>query len=93
MQKYQKELATIIKRHLPHARIYLFGSRAKGSSNPGSDIDIALDDNAPIAWATLGAIKEDIENSNIILFVDLVDMHDVSDEMKKQIMRDGVPWN
>lgn len=89
----QQKLTSIIRKYLPHAKIYLFGSRAKGTHNPGSDIDIAVDDKTPIAWSTLGLIKEDIENSNIILFVDIVDINSVSDELKKQIMKDGIPWN
>lgn len=89
----QKELLLILKKYLPHTKIYLFGSRAKGTYNPGSDIDIALDNNSPIDWSILGAIKEEIADSNILLFIDIVDMNDVSDEIKKQIIRDGIPWN
>jgi len=89
----KKELIAIIKKHLPNTRIYLFGSRARSASNPGSDIDIALDNNKPIDWSILGSIKEEIADSNILLFVDVVDIHDVSDEFKKQITRDGILWN
>ena len=91
--KDQEMLSVIIKRYLPDTKIYLFGSRARGTNNPGSDIDIALDNNGPIDWSILGAIKEEISDSDIVLFVDVVDMYDVSDEIKKQIMRDGIPWN
>lgn len=89
----QQCLIAIIKKHLPNTKIYLFGSQAKGTYNPGSDIDIALDNITPIDWSILGSIKEDIADSNILLFVDVVDIHDVSDEIKKQIIRDGIPWN
>ena len=91
--KDQEMLSVIIKRYLPDTKIYLFGSRARGTNNPGSDIVSALDNNGPIDWSILGAIKEEISDSDIVLFVDVVDMYDVSDEIKKQIMRDGIPWN
>lgn len=89
----KKKLLSIINKYLPNAKIYLFGSRAKGTSNPGSDIDIALDNRVPIDWSILGSIKEEIADSNILLFVDIIDMNDVTDELLKQIIRDGIPWN
>ena len=39
------EVAGIIARYLPDARIFLFGSRAKGCAGETSDFDIAIDGN------------------------------------------------
>lgn len=91
--KYKNDLIAIINKHLPNAKIYLFGSRARGTHNPGSDIDIAVDTGAPINWSILGELKEDIVESNIPLFVDIVDINNVSEDMKKQIKKDGVLWD
>lgn len=90
---YKEELLTIIKKHIPQAKVYLFGSRARGTNNPGSDIDLAIDANQKIPWSTLGMIKEEIEESTIPLFVDIVDLHDIDDNLKIQIQRDGKLWN
>lgn len=93
MVKYKNELIAIINKHLPDAKIYLFGSRARGTHNLGSDIDIAVDIGVPINWSALGALKEDIVESNIPLFVDIVDINNVSEDMKKQIKKDGILWD
>ena len=39
---YKKIITEIIKKELPEASIFLFGSRARGDNSPGSDVDIAI---------------------------------------------------
>jgi len=90
--RYKDELISIIIKHLPHATIYLFGSRARSTHSPGSDIDIAIDAERPISWSTLGEIKEAIEESMVPFFVDIVDVNSVSEDMKKRIMEEGIVW-
>ena len=90
--EYQVILDNIIRKYLPETKIVLFGSRARRTHNPGSDIDIALDNGKHISWAIMGSIKEDIEESNIPFFVDVVDMHEVSDDMLRSIKREGIEW-
>ncbi len=48
MQEYKETLLAIINTYLPHAVVYLFGSRARRDNREGSDIDIALDVGAAI---------------------------------------------
>lgn len=89
---YKNELLAIIKKHLPNAKVYLYGSRARGTHNPGSDIDIAIDNQHKISWSILGDIKEEIEESTIPLFVDVVDLQDIDENFKKQIQKDYKLW-
>ncbi len=89
---YKEILTNIIEKHVPNANMYLFGSRAKGTHKTGSDIDIALDNGSAIDWAIMGALREDIDNSDLILFVDIVDIHDVAEDIKKEIQKDGILW-
>lgn len=92
-KRYKELLLKIIDHYAPAGvRVYLFGSRARKIHNPGSDIDIALDAESPIPLRVLGLIREDIENSNIPFFVDVIDAQSVSDEMKQNIKREGVEW-
>jgi len=91
-REYQVILCNIIRKYLPKTKIFLFGSRARGTHNQGSDIDIALDNGGPISWAIMGSIKEDIEESNIPFFVDVVDMHGVLDDMLHSIKKEGIEW-
>jgi predicted nucleotidyltransferase len=90
---YKKILLAIILKHLPRCKIYLFGSRARNSHNQGADVDIALDAGAPLELKTIFKIKNEIEETNIPVFVDVIDVYSVSEEMKKQIKKDGILWN
>ena len=42
-EKTQKKIVAIISALIPQAKIYLFGSRARGTNSEWADIDIALD--------------------------------------------------
>ena len=90
---YKKQLLGIIHRQLPSCRIYLFGSRARGTNHPGSDIDLAIDEGARIPIEIIGMIQETIEESQIPFFVDVVDFRAVSQEMREQIKKEGILWN
>jgi uncharacterized protein len=92
-EAYKKILLKIITQEVPGCRIFLFGSRARGTHHSGSDIDVALDAGARIAISSIGRMKEAIEGSNIPFFVDIVDFHAISPEMRQEIIKDGVVWN
>jgi len=93
MKKQDKEtIIKIIKQLLPQSNIYLFGSRARKDNQPESDIDIAIDNNQKIDLYDLSIIKENIEESTIPFTVDIVDLNAVSDDLKKQILKDGILW-
>lgn len=51
--------------------VHIFGSRAKGTYRPGSDIDLAIL-NDGVSDATIGKIKSELEDSSLPYFVDLV---------------------
>ena len=56
------------------AKVFIFGSRAKGNHHPFSDIDLLFQENPnqPIQPELVSKILEDIENSNLVIKVDLV---------------------
>jgi len=51
--------------------VHIFGSRAKGNFNSGSDIDLALM-NSGISEQTIAQLKNDFEESSLPYFVDLI---------------------
>ena len=73
-------------------KIYLFGSRARGDNSPSSDIDIALDVGRKIDLYELSLINEEIEESTIPFTVDVIDLYNVSEDFKKNILKDGKLW-
>lgn len=73
-------------------KVIHFGSRAKGKEHRTSDYDIALYGKKPIEGKVLRKIKEDLENSTIPYKIDIVDFSIVSEELRKQIKKDGIIW-
>jgi predicted nucleotidyltransferase len=70
----------------------LFGSRARGTNAPGGDIDVAIDIGQPIKLREMTRIRATLENLPISLEIDIVDMHNIPDELKAIIMAEGVVW-
>ncbi len=91
--EYQKELLTIIHKYIPTCKVYLFGSRARNKHHAGSDIDLAIDAKQLLGIGIIGNIKEEIEESTIPYFVDIVDLNNVDEAMKEEILKDGILWS
>lgn len=89
---YQEELLSIIRKHVSSGIVYLFGSRARGTNAPESDIDIAIDIGRPLERGILGVISEEIEESKIPFFVDVLDFHKLDNDMRKTIVKEGIVW-
>ena len=88
----KKTIIKTIINLLPNAHIYLFGSRATKTNQPESDIDIAIDAQKKINAFTLSKIKEALEESSIPFTIDILDLHSISLEFKKQILKEGIAW-
>ena len=91
-RRYKEELIKIIQKHLPGCTIYLFGSRATNKEHMGSDIDIALDANKVIDRNKLTAIEIEFDETTIPMEMDLVDLHKAPQELKNDILREGIKW-
>ena len=67
-------------------RIILFGSRARGTNSPRSDIDIA------VSGGDVDRFSIDIsENADTLLMFDIVPLdYGITDELRNEIDRDGV---
>lgn len=66
----------------PNARIYLYGSRAKGNFDVRSDIDLAIDAGKRISLAEARSV---LEGLSIPQKFDLVDVHFISSDFKAEI--------
>ncbi len=54
-------IAGVLARHAEVERAILFGSRAKGTHKPGSDIDLSLA-GADLDWRTVGRIYDELDD-------------------------------
>lgn len=90
--EYKKLILKAIEYHFPQARVVLFGSRARGSHKPGSDIDVAIDIGEPVLLSEMARIRVTLENIPLALDIDVVDMHNIPTELKNLILKEGVVW-
>lgn len=75
------------------AHVFLFGSRARRSARPQSDIDVAILPAAPLPPGTLSAIREALDESRVPFAVDLVDLSRCAGSFCERVLAEGVPWS
>jgi hypothetical protein len=74
------------------ARIFLFGSRARGDARRASDIDIALEAATPLPIELLAEIRDALEDSRVLPRVDVVDLMRASTELRRRVHEEGIQW-
>ena len=74
-------------------KIFLYGSRAKGTARPTSDVDVALMSHEKLSAVFMSNLRELIEESAIPYQVDLVDLAEVDEAFKQKILKEGLLWN
>ncbi len=92
IEQDKQMLIEIVSKHLPQAQIFLFGSRARKDNTPQSDIDIAIDNKTKIEPYILSQIKEALEESVIPFTIDVVDLNNISNNFKEQILKERIIW-
>ena len=91
-EKTKNKIVGIISVLIPEAKIYLFGSRARGDYKKHSDIDIALDAGKPLSILDVDEVKSMLNESNIRHLIDVLDFHSVNPAMQESIMQEKVLW-
>jgi predicted nucleotidyltransferase len=66
----------------PDAKIGVFGSRAKGTTKRGADLDLAIDLGTPLTQLEAFQLADAFEESDLPYKVDVVDMHRVAPSFK-----------
>ena len=91
-EKIKQKIIAVISALIPEARIYLFGSRARGTNAERADIDIALDAGHPLPQRDVDEIGSMFRESNIMYKIDIVDFHQVSNAMRDEILKERIIW-
>lgn len=69
----------ILRKYPEVLLVHIFGSRAKGTSKPGSDIDLAIMNKLTGAKMVL-MLNNDFEESSLPYKIDLVDFHSLTNQ-------------
>ena len=88
---YQNQMIDVFARAVPVKKfeVFLFGSRARGDEEEGSDADLAIS-GEEIYRSDLSLIREQWEYSTIPMMLDLVDLKDINSALTEQIEEEKV---
>ncbi|CAK0778388.1 hypothetical protein CCP2SC5_810011 [Azospirillaceae bacterium] len=81
---------SILLKHVPNYEVWAFGSRAKWTAKPYSDLDLAIVTDEPLPLAVSAALADDFSESDLPYRVDVVDLCSVSDALKAIVEKDRI---
>lgn len=91
--RHKQEILEILRSNIPDdIIIWVFGSRAKLTAKPYSDLDLALakKDGLPIELKLITKLENKFEESSLPWKVDIVDLNNIDDNFRQIITRDQV---
>ena len=87
--EHRAQVLAMIRNRLPDARIWVYGSRARGRARRYSDLDLMLDDHGKtIPVRVMGDLDEDFDESNLPIIVDLHDMAHTDARFLERVRKD-----
>lgn len=90
--KHKDRILAIISMFYPKAKVYLFGSYARGDYTRSSDIDIAIDCGHLIPLVEMAQIAHMIDVLNLIQKVEVVDFQAIPSTLQEKIIKEGILW-
>jgi len=90
MTSDQREtLVSLLSRHLPDTEAWAYGSRAKGTARPASDLDMVVFAKPEQARA-VSNLRESLEESSLPFRVDLFVWNELPESFREHIEREHV---
>ena len=80
-------VAEILRRHLPHAEVWAYGSRVSGHSWEYSDLDLVVVGETALNGREMQNARDDMSESRLPFLVDLKDWHRIPQEWRDEITR------
>ncbi len=71
------------------ARVFCYGSRARGDYRPFSDLDLMVE-SGDLVGLNLGELMENIQKSNFPFKVDIVNYSDFAESYKQSYQKDKI---
>jgi len=75
-------IAAILQRHVPNNTVWAFGSRAKYTAKPYSDLDLAIESKAGLSLSLIAALEHDFSESDLPFKVDIADWRAMSEDFR-----------
>ena len=88
--KHWAMVRDILHRHVPEYEVWAFGSRAKGTAKPYSDLDLAIITDKALSLAVSAALENEFTESDLPWKVDIVDWGTTSAAFRKIIAQQKV---
>lgn len=90
--RHRAQLENLLRQHLPEVEVWAYGSRVKGESHGGSDLDLVLrgPQLAPLPFKTLCDFQEAVQESTIPFFVEARDWARLPESFHREIEREYV---
>ncbi len=80
----------ILHKHVPQYEVWAFGSRAKWTAKPYSDLDLAVISSKPLSLSVSASLADEFSESDLPWKVDVVDWATTSASFRKIMERDKV---
>ena len=90
--RHRAQLENLLRQHLPEVEVWAYGSRVKGESHGGSDLDLVLrgPQLAPLPFKALCDFQEAVQESTIPFFVEARDWARLPESFHREIEREYV---
>lgn len=91
-ERHRREIASLLRRYVPDAEVWAYGSRVDGRGHDGSDLDLVLRGVAgqALPLRRLAGLAEALRNSNIPFLVEARDWARLPDNFRREIERKHV---
>ncbi|MBY0554751.1 nucleotidyltransferase domain-containing protein [bacterium] len=87
----KSEIVKLLKGKISY-KVFVFGSRTKGTEKKYSDIDLWIESVPPLNSSEISDFLEDVELSDLVIKLDLVTPETCLEEYKARIMSEKVLW-
>jgi predicted nucleotidyltransferase len=85
-----KIIQNIFDKYIPNFEVWAFGSRARFTQKPFSDLDIAVINNVPIELSKMADLHNAFTDSDLPYKVDIVDWQNTAKDFQDLIRLDHV---
>jgi uncharacterized protein len=81
---YRKMITDILHEHVPHAKLFAFGSLTDGTAKPHSDINLLLDVEGGMPMLQRACLRMALEESDLPMRVDWMLMQEAPQYIRAQ---------